>query len=179
MSRLISWGMTPVIFFRARLLIPEARPPTVSVPAVMGETQWIMRTVVVLPAPFGPRKPKHSPSWISKSMPATATKSPYFFVSPEALTRTAMTAASHPLEEGLEPGVAAQGIEVAVMLVPALLEQAPGRGALQAVDGVLDVAGQGVDAAEIVEEHGIVGIDAAGLPGPLEPFLFEAEGDQT
>ena len=32
-----------------------------------------MRMVVVLPAPFGPRKPKTSPSRTAKSMPATAT----------------------------------------------------------------------------------------------------------
>ena len=31
--------------------------------------------VVVLPAPFGPSRPKSSPSWISKLMPRTASTS--------------------------------------------------------------------------------------------------------
>jgi hypothetical protein len=31
---------------------------------------------VLLPAPFGPRKPKHSPAAISTSMPSTAVSSP-------------------------------------------------------------------------------------------------------
>src|SRR5512137_187634 len=179
MSRLISWGMTPVIFFRARLLIPEARPPTVSVPAVTGETQWIMRTVVVLPAPFGPRKPKHSPSSISNEMPSTAVRSPYFLVSPEARTRTAMGRLSHPLEEGFETGVAAEGIEVAVVLVPALLEEPAARGPLEAVDGLLDVAGERVDAAQVVEEHRVVGVDPPGPAGPFEALLPLAEGDEA
>ena len=43
-----------------------------SVPDVTGETQWIILTVVVFPAPFGPRNPKHSPSGMSNEMPSTA-----------------------------------------------------------------------------------------------------------
>src|SRR5437773_5203568 len=39
------------------------------------------RSVVVFPAPFGPRKPKTSPSRTSRSMPSTATRSPKCFVS--------------------------------------------------------------------------------------------------
>ncbi len=37
-------------------------PSTRSVPAVTGEMQPIMRIVLVLPAPLGPRKPKASPA---------------------------------------------------------------------------------------------------------------------
>ena len=37
-------------------------------PSVTGETQPIMRIVDVFPAPFGPRKPKASPRWRSKSI---------------------------------------------------------------------------------------------------------------
>src|SRR6266576_6655706 len=43
--------------------------------------------VVDLPAPFGPRKPNVSPGLTSKSIPRTASISPYRLVSP--LTRTA------------------------------------------------------------------------------------------
>jgi hypothetical protein len=37
----------------------------------------IMRSVVVLPAPFGPRKPWISPGRTSKLTPSTAVKRPY------------------------------------------------------------------------------------------------------
>lgn len=43
------------------------------------ETAPIMRMVVDLPAPFGPRSPKDSPGATSKERPSTATWSPYFF----------------------------------------------------------------------------------------------------
>jgi hypothetical protein len=39
-------------------------------------------TVVVLPAPLGPSKPKTSPGWISKSILFTAWISPYDFLRP-------------------------------------------------------------------------------------------------
>ncbi|MFB0561315.1 MAG: hypothetical protein ACETWM_08910 [Candidatus Lokiarchaeia archaeon] len=45
---------------------------TDTVPLVAGEMHWITRTVVVLPAPFGPSIPRHSPRWTVKEMPATA-----------------------------------------------------------------------------------------------------------
>src|ERR1700751_2389542 len=52
--------------------------------------------VVDLPAPFGPRKPKVSPVDTPKSMPRTASISPYLLVS--ALTEIAgVTLASPPL----------------------------------------------------------------------------------
>ncbi|VVB66618.1 Uncharacterised protein [Candidatus Gugararchaeum adminiculabundum] len=38
--------------------------------------------VVVLPAPFGPRKPKSSPFFMRRSMPSTAVKLPNFLVRP-------------------------------------------------------------------------------------------------
>jgi hypothetical protein len=51
-----------------------------------------MRIVVVLPLPFGPRKPKISPLGTSKSTASTAVKSPKRFVSP----RTSMAAGAAP-----------------------------------------------------------------------------------
>ena len=45
-------------------------------PPVTGSRVVIMRMSVLLPAPFGPRRPKISPSATSKVMPATASKSP-------------------------------------------------------------------------------------------------------
>ena len=63
-------------------------PITVSSPSVTGDAQAIMRMVLVLPAPFGPRKPNASPTCTSKSMALTAVKSPKRFVRPRAWTRT-------------------------------------------------------------------------------------------
>src|SRR3954453_9557986 len=55
-----------------------------SAPAVIGETQPIIRIVEVLPAPFGPRKPKDSPGATSKSTASTAVNSPKRLVRPRA-----------------------------------------------------------------------------------------------
>src|SRR6185312_1394393 len=51
-------------------------PRIVSSPEVTGATHPIMRIVELLPAPFGPRKPKASPGRTSRSMPSTAVKAP-------------------------------------------------------------------------------------------------------
>jgi hypothetical protein len=53
------------------------RPSTDSSPPLGGDEQEIIFMVVVLPAPFGPRKPKHSSDRTLKSMPRTASKPPY------------------------------------------------------------------------------------------------------
>src|SRR3954465_3074757 len=88
-SRLSSCGTTPS---RARMCGPRWRtssPKTVSEPSDGGETHPIIRIVDDLPAPFGPRKPKASPSPTWKSMPATATRSSKRLVSPRASTKAA------------------------------------------------------------------------------------------
>ena len=56
--------------------LETSRPRTVALPAVTGVKHETMRTVVVLPAPFGPRKPTHSPGPIAKSIASTAVRSP-------------------------------------------------------------------------------------------------------
>ena len=55
------------------------RPKTRISPDVIGDTQEIMRTVVVFPAPLGPRNPQHSPSRTTNSMLSTARVSPNVF----------------------------------------------------------------------------------------------------
>ena len=50
-------------------------PSRVASPDVGASSVVSMRTVVVLPAPFGPRKPKTSPSLTSRLIPATASTS--------------------------------------------------------------------------------------------------------
>src|SRR4051812_16365090 len=51
-------------------------PATVAVPEVGATSVPSARTVVVFPAPFGPRKPKTSPRSISNETPSNATRSP-------------------------------------------------------------------------------------------------------
>jgi len=70
--------MTPRLFLMARLSMWAGMPATVKGAPVHRDTQWIILTVEVFPPPLGPRNPKHSPSGISKEMPLTAVKSPYF-----------------------------------------------------------------------------------------------------
>src|SRR5262245_66448314 len=45
-----------------------------------------MRSVVVLPAPLGPSRPKQTPAGTSRSMPSTATRAPKRFTTPRAST---------------------------------------------------------------------------------------------
>jgi hypothetical protein len=83
-SSVSSCGTTPS---RPRIAGPSSSgsiPSTSSVPPVGGETQPIIRIVELLPAPFGPRKPKASPFSTSKSIPSTAVSSPNLFTSPRA-----------------------------------------------------------------------------------------------
>src|ERR671922_1967059 len=58
-----------------------SNPPTVAVPEVGHRKQVSMRMVVVLPAPFGPRKPTISPFFTSNEIWSTARLRAYFFVS--------------------------------------------------------------------------------------------------
>ena len=81
-----SWGTRPR---RARIWGPlrfGSMPSTVSSPSVAGEMHDTIFIVEVLPAPFGPRKPKLSPARISKSMPSTAVNAPKRLTSPRAAT---------------------------------------------------------------------------------------------
>src|SRR5262245_61726578 len=53
-----------------------SKPATVASPEVGGSRPVSILIVVVLPAPFGPRKPNTSPGWTSSVTWSTATKSP-------------------------------------------------------------------------------------------------------
>src|SRR5215467_2548847 len=54
-----------------------SRPLTLTRPAVGSSRPAIIRIVVDLPAPFGPRKPVTTPGGTTKSSPSTASVSPY------------------------------------------------------------------------------------------------------
>src|ERR1700740_1815098 len=59
-----------------------SNPATVTVPEVGGRKQVSTRMVVVLPAPFGPRKPTIWPFCTSKEMWSTAVFRAYLLVRP-------------------------------------------------------------------------------------------------
>src|SRR6185503_3033424 len=56
-----------------------SKPPTVTRPALGGMKPVIMRMVVDLPAPLGPRKPSTSPRSTVNEMPSTARLGPKAF----------------------------------------------------------------------------------------------------
>src|SRR5579883_128084 len=55
-----------------------------------------MLTVVLLPAPLGPSRPKTSPFPISKLMPSTAMRSPKRLVRPRTITIVSLAAGEAP-----------------------------------------------------------------------------------
>src|SRR5262245_34264655 len=61
----------------------ESWPATIAVPDVAFASVHKILIVVDFPAPFGPRKPKVSPRLTVKSMPRTASTSPYRLTRPE------------------------------------------------------------------------------------------------
>src|SRR3989442_5719226 len=76
-----SWGRTPIRFrisaWSDRLL--TSYPRTSACPPVGFRRHSKISTVVVFPAPLGPRKANTSPFVRLNDMPLTATLSPYFF----------------------------------------------------------------------------------------------------
>src|SRR5574341_658506 len=77
-------GMYPSFRFAAIGSAAMSIPPMRIEPAVGRRIPAIILSVVVLPAPLGPRKPNSSPAGTSRSMPFTAARSPYFLDSPRS-----------------------------------------------------------------------------------------------
>src|SRR5215475_7853838 len=78
-SRLGSWKTMPN---RRRTSVDcvIGSSPSISIPPLVGVSSVVsILIVVVLPAPFGPRKAKISPASTSREMSFTADTSPYFF----------------------------------------------------------------------------------------------------
>src|SRR5262245_420589 len=78
--------MTPIDRRTPSACVTISKPCTSAVPEVGGRSVVSMRMSVDLPAPFGPSRPKTSPSSTAKLIPFTATKSPNFFT----ICRTSM-----------------------------------------------------------------------------------------
>src|SRR5580693_3016040 len=111
-----SWGTSPI---RERIRGPSLAgsiPNTRRVPPLSGLMHEIIRMVDVLPAPFGPRKPKDSPLAMLKSTPSTATKSPKRLTSPCASTMGAGTVAPAPAPVCSESGTSVVGVEYDVIV---------------------------------------------------------------
>ena len=68
--------MNPSAFLAASGSTRKSWPAIRTVPAVGCRMPAIMRMVVVLPAPFGPRKPKSSPAGTTRSRERTAVNDP-------------------------------------------------------------------------------------------------------
>src|SRR5919201_2433879 len=79
-----SWNTRPMRWRTAAGSCMTSTPATRATPAVGVSRVQSMEIVVDLPAPLGPRKPKISPACTSRSMPVTASRSPYFLTRPFA-----------------------------------------------------------------------------------------------
>src|SRR4051812_3371943 len=79
---------------------PAARPSTVDVPDVGCTRPRHMRRVVVLPAPFGPRKPYTSPLRTLMLTESTASRSPYFLLR-SCVSRTSSFMTSTVVADGV------------------------------------------------------------------------------
>lgn len=75
-SRLSNCGTTPI---RTRAKVARTgsgSPSTVILPASGRTMPRTIRAIVLLPAPFGPSRPKHSPGATANDSPLTAILSP-------------------------------------------------------------------------------------------------------
>src|SRR5437016_14267976 len=101
-------------------------PATRATPAVGVSSVHSIEIVVDLPAPFGPRNPKISPARTSRSMPATATRSPYFLTRPLASITVSVTPSlSHlPVLPIQIPGVFEQPPQHRAQLLDLMLAKA-------------------------------------------------------
>src|SRR5262245_4675003 len=75
-SLVSAWGITPMQRRTSSAAETTSWPLMIAVPAVGGRRVVSIRISVDLPAPFGPSKPKISPSSTVKLSPLTAWKSP-------------------------------------------------------------------------------------------------------
>src|SRR5262245_42713782 len=78
--------MYPMWRLMASVSLAMSKPATEPRPAVGRSSPARILMVVVLPAPFGPRKPKISPGRTAKVTPSTAVKRPKPLVSPSTST---------------------------------------------------------------------------------------------
>ncbi len=71
------------------------------------------------------------------------------------------------------------GIKIAVVLEPLLVEKAARDRPFHAIEGFLGLPGQRIDAGEVVKKHRFVGRDLPGAAGPFESLGGFPEGDES
>ena len=115
---MVSWKTKPIFRRTVSRSLVTSYPATVALPEVgMARVHRIL-IVVDLPAPLGPRKPNVSPDLTSKSIPRTASISPYRLVSP--LTRTAgWPSGDAPPGRSVSPARAGGALAVGLAVTPA------------------------------------------------------------
>ncbi len=70
------WSWTPIVAAMAGLRGCDGMPSTLASPSSGRRSPSMISSVVVFPAPFGPSRPKNSPSATSNPIPSTARVSP-------------------------------------------------------------------------------------------------------
>src|SRR5439155_693997 len=125
-------------------------------PLVGGKMPARMRMVVVLPAPFGPRKPTISPASTRNEMPRTAS------TAPKVLVRSRTSIIVWPM---LLPGISNRGEQLRGQLVQ-VRETAGGAG---------EVVVEGQVARQRVGPARVLGTEAA--RDPVAPVLLEPDVD--
>src|SRR2546421_2865700 len=133
------------------------RPSRLTVPLSAWRSPSMISSVVVLPAPLGPRMPKNSPDSTSKETPSTACVSPYHFLTSLTTMLGGMgsTLAARRPPRGVHPAIAVDvgqapvGHAVEVVVVVGALQDAVTVGVVpDEVDPAVAVAVlEGVDAA--------------------------------
>src|SRR3972149_6457565 len=86
MSLVIACGTTPMAFLTAFCAFAASKPITFALPLVGLIRVLSILISVVLPAPFGPRRPKVSPSAILNETSLSAARLPYFLTRLEIST---------------------------------------------------------------------------------------------
>src|SRR4051812_43200867 len=119
------WRLTPMRGLMASASRATSTPRTDTSPPSGSRSPSRISTVVVLPAPFGPSRPKISPLATSKSMPATAWTSPYRLVRPRTrmtgpAPEVAVTASGLLAEVGRDGRVVAHRLVEAIRLRPVM-----------------------------------------------------------
>src|SRR5262249_10126918 len=127
--------------------------------------------IVVLPAPFGPRKPKAIPAGTVRSTPLTAVRSPNFFVRP----RVSMTVATPPslgrADDEWEEGRREQVADASRAAPARHLE----RGS-EAVDRDVAELPRGLRVAAAGDEHGAEPVRGRVARAPFEKRLERVAG---
>ena len=83
------------------------------------------------------------------------------------------------MEQGLETGVAAEGIEVGIVLQPLFVTETIAYCSLEQVERSICFAEMSVGAGGVVEDGGFLGVDGEGARSPVESAFAIAEEQRS